>query len=292
MNDVPEQVLPMEAVPLSIAGLGAGYGPDSPDVLRDFSIELQPGTITGLLGRNGSGKTTVMEVVLGLTFAGREGSVTMFGEGSQPPYWRREVSNRVGYVPQRFSGFGWLKVDACLALVSAHYDHWDYDLADRLRREWRLQNRRIGELPPGDRQKVAVLLAIGHRPDLLMLDEPVSSLDPSARRDFLAALVELNADQGQTVLLASHVTSDIERLATHIAILHRGRIACHAALDEIRDRLGVATLDTPPPLPPEKTFASHGNRYWIWDPHDGCLPANVRIEGTLLEDLFLAVTSK
>lgn len=292
MNDVTNGQCGMEAVPLSIAGLGAGYGPDSPDVLRDFSLELQPGTITGLLGRNGSGKTTVMEVVLGLTFAGREGCVTMFGEGSPPPQWPKEVGNRVGYVPQRISGFGWMKVDACLALVGAHFDHWDYDLADRLRREWRLENRRIRDLAPGDRQKVAVLLAIGHRPDLLMLDEPVSSLDPSARRDFLAALVELNAHRGQTVLLATHVVSDVERIASHIAILHRGRIACHAALDEIRERVGVATLETPPPWPPAKTFASHGNRYWVWDPRDGCLPANVRIEGILLEDLFLAVTAK
>ena len=282
----------VKALPLSIKGLGAGYGPDSPEVLRDFSLELQPGTITGMLGRNGSGKTTVMEVVLGLTFAGYEGSVTMFGEGSEPPHWRKEVSNRVGYVPQRFSSFGWMKVDACLALLGAHYDHWDYDLVDRLRREWRLENRRIGDLATGDRQKVAVLLAIGHRPDLLMLDEPVSSLDPSARRDFLAALAEMNADRGQTVLLASHLTSDVERIASHIAILHRGRIAWHAALDEIRERVGVATLDTPPPLPPEKTLASHGNRYWIWDPHDGCLPDTVRIEGTVLEDLFLAVTAE
>ncbi|MDE0178290.1 MAG: ABC transporter ATP-binding protein [Gammaproteobacteria bacterium] len=282
----------MKAVPLSIEGLHAGYGPDSPDVLRDLSLELQPGTITGLLGRNGSGKTTVMEVVLGLTFAGREGCATMFGEGSAPPHWPKEVGNRVGYVPQRFSGFGWMKVDACLALVGAHFDHWDYDLVDRLRREWRLEDRRIRELAPGDRQKVAVLLAIGHRPDLLLLDEPVSSLDPTARRDFLGALVELNADRGQTVLLATHVVSDIERIASHIAILHRGRIACHAALDDIRERVGVATLDTPPPLPREKILASHGNRCWIWDPHDGCLSASVRVERTLLEDLFLAVTAK
>ena len=282
----------MKALPLSIEGLCGGYGPESPDVLRDFNLELQPGTITGLVGRNGCGKTTAMEIVLGLTSAGREGRVTMFGEGSPPPYWPMEVSNRVGYVPQSFSAFGWMKVDACLALVGAHYDEWDHELVDRLRREWRLENQRIGELAPGNRQQVAVLLAIGHRPDLLMLDEPVSSLDPSARRDFLAALVELNADCDQTVLLATHIASDIERVATHVAILHRGRIACHAALDELRERVGVATLDSSPSLPTRKILASHDNRYWIWDPRDGCLPSDVRIERTLFEDLFLAVTAQ
>lgn len=282
----------VKATPLSIEGLCACYGPDSTDVLRGFNLELQPGTITGMLGRNGSGKTTAMEVALGLTSAGREGRVTMFGEGRPPPHWPREISNRVGYVPQHFSAFGWMKVDACLALVGAHYDHWDHDLIDRLRCEWRLKNQRVNELGPGDRQKLAVLLAIGHRPSLLVLDEPVSSLDPSARRDFLASLVELNADRGQTVLLASHIASDIERIASHIAILHQGRIACHAALDEIRERVGVATLDSSLALPRQKILASHANRYWIWDPYDGCLPTDVRIERTLLEDLFLAVTAQ
>ena len=237
--------------PLALSAVSAGYERNEKDLVLDaVDLELAPGTITGLLGRNGSGKTTLMRVALGLMRA-RTGTARLFGEDS----WDSpaEVRRRLGYVAQQFASFGWMKVDPCLAMIGSH-DDWDHGLVDDLKREWQLENRRIGKLSPGDQQKVAILLAVGHKPDLLLLDEPAASLDPAARRDFLKAIVELNADRGQTVLLSSHITSDIERIASHIAILHRGRIVCHEALDEIKDRVGLVTL-TEPPWPPVETFS-------------------------------------
>ena len=277
------------AAPLALSGVSAGYEPSGQDrVLDDVTLELAPGTITGLLGRNGSGKTTLMRVALGLMQASN-GMARLFGTDS----WDSPaaVRKRLGYVAQQFASFGWMKVDACLAMIGSHYDTWDHSLIDDLKREWRLANRKIAKLSPGDQQKVAILLAVGHKPDLLLLDEPAASLDPAARRDFLKALVELNADRGQTVLLSSHITSDIERVASHIAILHGGRIACHEALDEIKDRVGVVTLEKPPWPPPEKVLASWANRYWIWDPGDCGLAADVRADPVVLEDLFVGMTS-
>ncbi len=156
---------------------------------------------------------------------------------------------------------------------------------------WGLQNRRIDKLSPGDQQKVAIMLAVGHKPDLLLLDEPAASLDPGARRSFLQAMVELNADLGQTVLLSSHITSDIERVASHIAVLHRGRIVCHEALDEIRERVGLVTLKEPP-SERRKVLASHGDRYWVWDPGDYEFAPEVRVDEVVLEDLILGITSR
>ena len=276
--------------PLALNGVSAGYERNKKDrVLDAVDLELAPGTITGLLGRNGSGKTTLMRVALGLMRA-RTGTAKLFGEDS----WDSpaDVRRRLGYVPQQFASFGWMKVDPCLAMIGSHYDGWDHGLVDDLKREWQLANKRIAKLSPGDQQKVAILLAVGHKPDLLLLDEPAASLDPAARRDFLKAIVELNADRGQTILLSSHITSDIERIASHVAILHRGRIVCHEALDDIKERVGLVTLTGSPWPPAEKILTSHGDRYWLWNPDECGLAADVRVDDVVLEDLFVGITAR
>ena len=276
----------MTPLPFALNGIFAGYGRQR--VLEGVNLELERGTITGLLGRNASGKTTMMRVALGL-MKPTMGEATLFGAPAwdSPP----EVRRRIGFVPQNFSGFGAMKVDSCLKVIGSHYDRWDQGLIDALRSEWGLGNRRISKLSPGDQQKVAILLAIGHQPDLLVLDEPAASLDPAARREFLRALVELNADRGQTVLLSSHITSDVERIGSHIAVLHRGRIACHAALDDIKDRVSSVTLTGPARPPTDKVLAQSGDRYWLWDWEACGLPPDVRVDDVVLEDLFLGITS-
>ena len=202
------------------------------------------------------------------------------------------IRKRIGFVPQQFESFGWMDVDACVAFVARHYrNSWDHQLVSRLTREWRLRNRKIATLSPGDQQKVAILLAIGHRPDLLVLDEPVASLDPAARRDFLRMLMEINVDQGQTILLSSHITSDIERVCSHIAILHGGRILCHAALDEIKERVRAVTLPRAPYPPEQRVLGRYRDRFWVWDPQSCGLPPDATAEETPLEDLFVGVTS-
>ena len=280
----------MNPSPFSLDDIVAGY--DGKTVLQGVNLEPEPGSITGLLGRNGSGKTTMMRVALGLMKA-VGGEATLFGSPSwdSPP----EVRKRIGFVPQSllslYSTFGTMNLDSCLNFVAHHYDNWDHGLIDGLKSEWGLYNRRIAELSPGDQQKVAILLAVGHRPDLLVLDEPAASLDPAARREFLRTLIELNADVGQTVLLSSHITSDIERISSHIAVLHGGVVVCHAALDDIKDRVRAVTLAATTHPPAEKILARAGNRYWLWDWQECGLPADVRTDEVILEDLFLGITS-
>lgn len=277
----------MTASPLNLADVHLNYGRDT--VLRGVDLDLEPGTVTGLLGRNGSGKTTLMRVALGLMQAD-EGTAEVFGA----PSWNSpsRLRKRIGYVPQQFESFGWMTVDACVDFVARHYKKaWDGDLVSRLRREWRLRNRKIATLSPGDQQKVAILLAIGHRPDLLILDEPVASLDPAARRDFLKTLMEVNVDQGQTTLLSSHITSDIERVSSHVAILHNGRVLCHTALDEIKERVRAVTVPTPPYPPERDVLGRQRDRFWVWDPEACGLASNSRVEETTVEDLFVGVTA-
>ena len=277
------------SAPLALNGVSAGYERSETDrVLGDVDLELAPGTITGLLGRNGSGKTTLMRVAIGLMRA-RTGTARLFGVDS----WDTptEIRKRIGYVPQRFSGFGWMTVDACLAMIGAHYDSWDQALINDLKREWHLADRKIDKLSPGDQQKVAIMLAVGHKPDLLFLDEPAASLDAAARRNFMQALVEMNVDRRQTVLLSSHIISDIERVASHIAVLHNGRVTCHEALDDIRERVGLVTMREPPPTH-QNVLASHGDRYWVWDPDEYGFASDMRVDKVVLEDLFAGMTSR
>lgn len=276
--------------PFSLNGIVAGY--DSKTVLKGVNLQLEPGSITGLLGRNGSGKTTMMRVALGLMKAERgEASLFGFPAWDSPP----EVRKRIGFVPQSFLGlysaFGTMNLDGVLKFVAHHYDNWDQILVDELRREWGLYNRRVAELSPGDQQKVAILIAVGHRPDLLVLDEPAAGLDPAARREFLRTLIELNADSGQTVLLSSHITSDIERISSHIAVLHGGVVVCHAALDDIKDRVRAVTLTDAVQPPADKIVARTGDRYWLWDWQECGLPAGLPADEVVLEDLFLGITS-
>ena len=277
----------MTASPMTLSGVRLSYGQDP--VLKGVDLDLAPGTVTGLLGRNGSGKTTLMRVALGLMRAD-DGTATVFGNPAHDAHGR--VRKRIGFVPQQFGSFGWMTVSACVAFVAKHYkDAWDSQLVSRLSTAWRLRNRKIATLSPGDQQKVAILLAIGHRPDLLVLDEPVASLDPAARRDFLKTLMEVNVDQGQTILLSSHITSDIERVCSHVAILHSGRILCHVALDEIKERVRAVTVPTPPYPPEQHVLGKRGNCFWVWDPEDCGLESTSRVEDTTLEDLFVGVTS-
>ena len=107
----------------------------------------------------------------------------------------------------------------------------------------------------------------------------------------MKALAEVNVDRRQTVLLSSHIISDIERVASHIAILHNGRITCHEALDEIRERVGLVTM-TEPPSTPQNVLASNGDRYWLWDPDQYEFAPDVRVDKVVLEDLFAGMTSR
>lgn len=273
--------------PLELSRVSFSY--DETDVLTETNLRLERGTVTGLLGRNGSGKTTLMRIALGLMHAD-DGEATVFDAPSidSPP----EVRKRIGYVPQTFESFNWMKVRDCVDFVSSFYkDDWDSELIARLVKEWRLADRKIGELSPGDQQKVSILLAIGHKPELLILDEPVAKLDPAARREFLRVLVEMNIDHDQTILLSSHITSDIERVCSHIAILHEGRIVFHSSLDAVKQQVRVITVNGPRFPQIEEVIGGRGNRRWVWQTDDLVLPPEAHVEETTPEDLFIGITA-
>lgn len=217
-------------------------------VLRGVNLSIPPGTVLGLLGQNGSGKSTLLKCALGL-LRPTAGTVTVLGDDS----WNLSagVKARLGYVPQEAVSYPWMKVRQVIAYTAAFYPSWNWPLVDELCQRWRLPlEERVGPLSVGQLQSLAIVLALGHEPELLILDEPVASLDPAARREFLRTILEIIDNPRRTVLFSTHITSDLERVANRVAILRDGQIAFHGELDELKDRVKrlriAATRDLPP----------------------------------------------
>jgi ABC-2 type transport system ATP-binding protein len=204
-------------------------------VLQDLSFEVRPGEVIGVLGKNGAGKTTLLEILLGYT-PPSSGEVRIFGNPSAE--LPGDVKRRVGFVPQQDELLNQLTAAEQLRVISSFYPSWDHDLIQRLCRDWGVDlNARIKRMSVGERQKLSILLAFGHRPELLILDEPVASLDPIARRQFLEQLVELSADGGRAVIFSSHIVSDIERLATRIWILKEGQLCWEGDMESLKESI-------------------------------------------------------
>ncbi|HEX6638878.1 MAG TPA: ABC transporter ATP-binding protein [Steroidobacteraceae bacterium] len=202
-------------------------------VLDDLTFDIQPGEVVGVLGKNGAGKTTLLEIMLGYTTP-TSGHVRVFGRDSHA--LPGEIKRRVGYVPQQDELLNHLSVAEQLRVIASFHRHWDDELVARLCAAWGVDPRaRIKSMSVGERQKLSILLAFGHRPDLLILDEPVASLDPVARRQFLEQLVEMSTERQRSIVFSTHIVSDIERLATRVWILKEGRLCWAGDLESLKE---------------------------------------------------------
>jgi len=205
--------------PLITLGLGKRYG--ATWALRDCSFTLPAGHVAALVGPNGAGKTTLLHLCVGL-LAPSAGKVAVFDHA---PYAQpAEVLPRVGFLAQDHPLYKGFTVVETLTLGRKLNPRWD-DMAARARLQ-RLAiplDRRVGKLSGGQQAQVALALALSKRPDLLLLDEPVASLDPLARRDFLRTLTDAATEDGLTVLLSSHIIGDLERVCDYLIILSASR---------------------------------------------------------------------
>jgi ABC-2 type transport system ATP-binding protein len=221
---------------IDIRGLHKSYGRSRPKpVLKGIDLAISPGTVMGLVGTNGEGKSTLIKCLLGL-LRPTAGQMRLLGE--DPWDLSPAAKARIGYVPQEPALLPWMTVRQQLAYAAAFFPNWDANFAAQLVSDWVLPwDERVGPLSLGQKQKVAIVLALAHRPEVLILDEPVASLDPVARRKFLESLMHATADGERTVLFSTHITSDLERIASHVAILKEGRIVVCEELDQLKDRV-------------------------------------------------------
>ena len=199
--------------------------------VRDCDLTVPAGQVTALAGPNGAGKTTLLRILAGLT-APTAGTATVLGAAPGSPQARATVSA----VDQTVPLYRHLRVVGQLAAARALNDQWDADLAvQRLSALGIATSARVGKLSGGQQAQLALTIALARRPRLLLLDEPLASLDPLARQDALGWLMTCVAEDGLSVVFSSHVIAELERVATYLVVLSQGRVQVAATIDSLLD---------------------------------------------------------
>jgi len=221
--------------------------------LDNINLDINRGQIIGLLGANGAGKSTMLRHIIGL-YLPDKGNCTTF-DTDAAKLSPKELA-RIGYVHQEGELLDWMTVKQMINYVSAYYETWYKDLQDRYVKDFDISlTDRVGSLSPGQRQKVSILLAIAFEPELLILDEPASALDPIARSQFLDLLLQIIQDENRTIIISSHILSDVEKVIDHTLIMRKGQILHDCSFDSLREKYTRFTLTSlNGPLPAELPF--------------------------------------
>ncbi len=284
---------------IEIAELSRRYGRVA--ALDSVSLAVPRGGVFGLVGENGAGKTTLIHHVLGLLRAQR-GTVRVFG--LDPVAHPARVLGRIGIVTEDRDLPGWMRLDELLNYTRTFYPAWDHAYAEELRKTFGLDAAtRIGTLSQGQLAKASLIVALAHRPELLVLDEPSSGLDPIVRRDILEAVICAVAESGRTVLFSSHLLDEVERVADQVTMMKSGRLVLNASMDALKDshhRLTVRarnTCKTPPTVPgmiarrgdgPEWTLLCSGSLNRLFPAVQACGLEILAATTPSLDEIFVA----
>ena len=217
--------------------------------LAGITLAIPAGRVVGLLGRNGAGKSTLFQIAAGLTLPTYGAAHTL---GRRTDLLDSPELTRLGFVMQEGKFIEWMTVRQHLAFTASFYPRWDHDLQHRLLTQLEVPaDRKLAELSPGDRQKVGILLGVCHRPVLLLLDEPMSALDPIVRRRLLDVLLERLRDDACTIVISSHLLNDVEKIVDWIVALDAGRLVENSALDDLQESFAewTVTASDATPLP-------------------------------------------
>jgi ABC-2 type transport system ATP-binding protein len=210
-------------------------------------LEVPPGKVFALMGRNGAGKTSLIRMLLGLTPVSG-GKATVLGLDSAKDHV--EIRQRVGYVPEAHHMYRWMSVREVCWFTSSFYPTWNPKVCERLLERFMLDpTKKIKELSRGMVAKVALTLALAHEPALLVLDEPTDGLDAVIRKEFLESIVHVAADEGRTVFISSHLLTDVERVADRVALIEGAHVRLVEDLDHLKSRVRSLTLTFPQGAP-------------------------------------------
>ncbi|HRD99388.1 MAG TPA: ABC transporter ATP-binding protein [Rubrivivax sp.] len=229
------------AVAIDAQVLSLRYGKRT--ALDQVSFSVPVGAVAGLVGRNGAGKSTLLRCLVGLTLADG-GTCQLLGCDSTR--LDDATRSRIGYVSQSGDLLQWLKVWQHIEYIGSFYPRWQAERAHALCRRLVLdESAKVSALSVGDQQKLALVLAMAHDPDLLLMDEPVASLDPLARRDFMRLLFEGDSEREtpRTVLLSSHLLTDLERVVSHVMMLRAGRVQLQGEWHALQEATGRSLED-------------------------------------------------
>ncbi|MEV0070436.1 ABC transporter ATP-binding protein [Amycolatopsis sp. NPDC050768] len=275
----------MSTAAIATHALGRRYG--RAWGLRDCTLEIGEGRVVGLVGPNGAGKSTLLNLLAGL-LRPSAGNLELFGRPVKPG----QPTDGVAYLDQRHSLYESFRVREMLEAARRLNRRWDHRAAlDRVRELGIPLQRRVGELSGGQRAQVALSVALARRPELLVLDEPVASLDPLARRDLMGGLMAAKADHDCTVVLSSHVVSELERLCDHLVVLDHGRVVLSGDVDDlmaehVRLTGPASTVDEIRSVPLSCERRGDAATMLLRGPRPA-LPPGWRAEPVSLEDLVL-----
>ena len=273
----------------------------------NLTMRVANGSVFAFLGRNGAGKTTTIRILLDLLNRS-SGESRMLGldcvKGAM------ELRKRTGYVAEGQRMYDWMKVDEIIWFCKGFYPTWDDAFAEELKSKLELPGgKKVSELSRGTQAKLALLLAMAYRPELLILDEPTAGLDVVVRRDFLEGVIELIQEEGRTVFFSSHIVHEVERVADWVGIIDAGKMIWCSTLDDLRAKVKrvVLTFETP-----SRDFkVGEGSRILSVE-HSGrqsvavvqnfseatlalaqtLKPTDIRVEDMSLEDIFCAMVGE
>jgi ABC-2 type transport system ATP-binding protein len=232
---------------IDTVGLTCYFGAKA--ALLDMSISVPRGSVFAFLGRNGAGKSTAIRMILGLQ-APTRGSATILGHDScaLPP----AIRARIGYMAENHPVFAWMRVDRCAGFQRSFFPHWNQDIFAAVIDHFSIDQRtRAGHLSHGQRAGLCLAMTLAPEPELLVLDDPDTGLDPVARRALLEAMLYFTRDGQRTIFFSSHLLDDVERVADHIAVLDRSVLRACGKVETLRDRVRrfLVRFPGPPPQP-------------------------------------------
>jgi ABC-2 type transport system ATP-binding protein len=214
---------------IEVTGLTKRFGRTL--AVNNLSLEIPRGSTFGLLGPNGAGKSTTIKMLMGmLSITAGRAAVLGIDVQLDPT----QVKQRVGYVPELHHIYRWMRVAEAIGFCKSCFPTWNDATCREMIELFGLDvEKKVKHLSKGMLTKLALLLAVSHEPELLLLDEPLSGLDPIAREEFLDGVLRTICDRGQTVLISSHMLDDVRRLADTVGIMHEGKLALHGSLDAL-----------------------------------------------------------
>ena len=225
--------------------------------IENLELTVEQGDFFGFIGPNGAGKSTTIRTLLGL-ISPTSGDAKVLGLDIRKD--KTEILTRVGYLPSEITFYPGMKVKDVLRLSAGlRRQNCDREAEALCRRLQLDQSRRVEDLSLGNRKKVGIVCALQHNPELLILDEATSGLDPVVRGEMLDLFLDFIQDEQHSILLSSHITSDLEQVADSIALLHQGRLIFHKNKDELMQEYGIlrCSEDQLRSLPKDWVVASH-----------------------------------
>ncbi len=270
-------------------------------VVDQLNMRIPVGSVCAFLGRNGAGKTTTIQMLLDLV-PRNSGSATILGMDSIKK--STAIKSRIGYVADDQIMYDWMKVDEIIWFCKGFYPDWDDALASEHKTRLGLDGKKkVQELSRGMKAKLGLLLAMAHRPDLLILDEPTSGLDVVVRRDFLTEVIDMIQQQGRSVFYSTHIVHEVERVADWVVIIDHGHMVWNSSLDELKNGVQRVVMSFPQPvdslmslpgvLECEQTerqaMLSVVNTPELIAKLNALQPTNIDIQPMTLEDIFVAL---